>query len=164
LYKDNRKEVDQQEVQRRLDAYYWPYHRRIESILKLLKQQFGKVLLWDCHSIRQIVSTIQPDKFPDLILGSADKTSAAPVLVDTALQTLGSGDYSLQHNTPFKGGYITRNFGKPSLNQHALQLEMSKVNYMDDSETKYDNARADKMRIVLKETFERLKTQLAAKP
>jgi N-formylglutamate deformylase len=164
LYKDNRKEVDQQEVQRRLDAYYWPYHRRIESILKLLKQQFGKVLLWDCHSIRQIVPTIQPDKFPDLILGSADKTSAAPVLVDTALQTLGSGDYSLQHNTPFKGGYITRNFGKPSLNQHALQLEMSKVNYMDDSETKYDNARADKMRVVLKETFERLKTQLAAKP
>jgi hypothetical protein len=38
------------------------------------------------------------------------------------------------------------------------------VNYMDDSETKYDNARADKMRVVLKETFERLKTQLAAKP
>jgi N-formylglutamate deformylase len=164
LYKDNRKEVAQQEVLRRLDAYYWPYHQKIESLLKDLREEFGQALLWDCHSIRQVVPTIQPDKFPDLILGSADKTSAAPALIDTALQALGSSDYSLQHNTPFKGGFITRSFGKPSINQHALQLEMSKVNYMDDSETKYDETRADKMRAVLKETFERLKTQLASKP
>ncbi len=28
LYRDERKEIDQQEINRRLDSYYWPYHRR----------------------------------------------------------------------------------------------------------------------------------------
>ncbi len=160
LYRDKRAQVDNTEVARRLNTYYWQYHRKVESLLNDLKSKFGRVLLWDCHSIRQVVPTIQPDKFPDLILGSADKTSAAPQLIDMALRCLGSGDYSLSHNSPFKGGYITRTFGKPASNQHALQLEMCKVHYMDDAELNYDKVRADKMREVLQKVFTHLADQL----
>jgi N-formylglutamate deformylase len=160
LYRDKRTEVEKSEVERRLDAYYWPYHQKVDSLLGDLKSKFGKVLLWDCHSIRQVVPTIQAEKFPDLILGSADKTSAAPQLVDMALRCLGSSDFTLSHNSPFKGGYITRNFGKPSANQHALQLEMCKVHYMDDAELNYDKPRADKMREVLQNVFNCLADQL----
>ncbi|HEY0652790.1 MAG TPA: N-formylglutamate amidohydrolase [Chryseosolibacter sp.] len=160
LYNDKRNEIQKSEVDRRLSTYYWPYHEKIQTLLDDLKTRFGKVLLWDCHSIRQRVPTIQPEKFPDLILGSADKTSAAPQLIDMALRCLGSGDYSLSHNSPFKGGYITRNFGKPTANQHALQLEMCKVHYMDDAELNYNGARADKMRNLLKTVFTHLAEQL----
>jgi N-formylglutamate amidohydrolase len=123
-------------------------------------KKFGKVLLWDCHSIRDIVPTIQKDKFPDLILGDADENSCSPELIQTTLSRLQSGSYSLSHNHPFKGGTITRSFGKPAENQHALQLEMTKVHYMDDSQTKYDKSRADKMREVLKRTLSTLAEQL----
>lgn len=160
LYVDRRTEVTREEIDRRLNAYYWPYHQKIENILKDLKSKFGSVLLWDCHSIRQVVKTIQSEKFPDLILGTADKTSAAPHLIDMALQSLGSGDYTLSHNSPFKGGHITRNFGKPATNQHALQLEMCKVHYMDDTEMNYDNVRANKMRELLQKVFINLIAQL----
>lgn len=160
LYKDKRTQIANPEVERRLNAYYRPYHQKVESLLTELKNKFGKVLLWDCHSIRQIVPTIQPEKFPDLILGSVDKTSAGPQLIDMALRCLGSGDYTLSHNSPFKGGYITRNFGKPSAKQHALQLEMCKVHYMDDTELNYDKTRADKMREVLQKVFTHLADQL----
>lgn len=153
LYKDQRTEVEAAEIQRRLQAYYFPYHQKIEELFENLKAKFGKVLLWDCHSIRQIVRTIQEDKFPDLILGNADRCSASPDLIDTALQNLGSGTYSLKHNSPFKGGFITRYFGEPHENRHALQLEMSKINYMDDAEVKYDAVRAEKMRELLKKTL-----------
>jgi N-formylglutamate deformylase len=160
LYKDKRETVEKTEVERRLQTYYWPYHQQISKLLADLKATFGQVLLWDCHSIRQVVLTIQKDKFPDLILGSADQTSAAPTLIGSALRDLGAANYSLQHNHPFKGGFITRNFGKPHLQEHALQLEMSKVNYMDDAERKYDQARADRMREVLKITLGNLSAQL----
>ena len=40
---------------------------------------------------------------------------------------LTSGSYGVNHNTPFKGGHITRYFGKPENNIHALQLEMNKI-------------------------------------
>ncbi|MBI3482630.1 MAG: N-formylglutamate amidohydrolase, partial [Bacteroidetes bacterium] len=77
LYRDKRTEIKSEEVNRRLEKYYWPYHKLLEENLNRLKKKFGKVLLWDCHSIRQVVPTIQKEKFPDMILGDADGTSAS---------------------------------------------------------------------------------------
>lgn len=153
LYIDRRKSVEPSDMNWRIEKFYDPYHAKIQELLDGLIAKFECALLWDCHSIRQIVPTIQNDKFPDLILGSADEKSAGQVFIDTALKNLSSGSYSLNHNHPFKGGTITRNFGKPKKNQHALQLEMSKVNYMDDLELKYHEGRANKMREVLKRTL-----------
>jgi N-formylglutamate deformylase len=160
LYKDQRKEVETFEVERRKKEYFWPYYEQLQKLLDDLKNEFGKVLVWDCHSIRQVVKTIQPDKFPDLILGDADAMSASPGLIETTLSIFEHSEYTIAHNHPFKGGNITRTFGKPSENQHALQLEMTKVNYMDDSETKYDEERAGKMRTELLKVFEVLIEQL----
>jgi len=154
LYMDERKTVQQEEIIRRVRLYYEPYHNKLSELLFQLKSKFGKVLLWDCHSIKQIVPTIQKDKFPDLILGDADRTSASAELINAAINTLKSDSYSIHHNHPFKGGYITRHFGKPRENQHALQLEMTKVNYMNDAEKKYDKVRSEKMRMLLKKNFQ----------
>jgi len=164
VYTDQRKEMAVEEVTRRLELYYHPYHHKIQEILNELKIQFGQVLLWDCHSIRQQVSTIHKEKFPDLILGDADGTSASPGLIETALKGLESSSYQLSHNYPFKGGYITRSFGKPSEGQHALQLEMTKINYMDDEELHFDIERADRVRKVLMQTLEGLVEVLSPSP
>jgi N-formylglutamate deformylase len=153
IYNDERKEVEGSEVERRVTNYYRPYHDEINQQLARLKKKFGKVLLWDCHSIRQLVPTIYKEKFPDLILGDADESSASAELISTALKNMNSDRYQFRHNHPFKGGYITRNYGKPKEDQHALQLEMTKVNYMNDDETQYDKRRADAMREVLKRTL-----------
>ena len=153
LYVDGRKEVDHTEVKRRLEIYYKPYHNQISKKLFELKNKFGKVLLWECHSIRQLVPMVFPEKFPDLILGTNDEQSASQGMINTVLADLKKSKYKVNHNFPFKGGYITRHFGKPADNQHAMQLEMSKVNYMDDTETKYDEAKAAKVREVLKKVF-----------
>lgn len=160
IYVDERNEIGVEELSRRVELYYKPYHQKIQELLDDLKKQFGKVLLWDCHSIRQEVPTIHKEKFPDLILGDADGTSASPGLIETAISGLENAGYSFSHNHPFKGGYITRHFGIPTSNQHALQLEMTKVNYMDDSESKFDSPRAIKMREVLKATLNKLMGQL----
>ena len=78
-----------------------------------------------------------------------------------ALNTLKEGAFEVKHNTPFKGGHITRYFGKPENGINALQLEMNKILYMDDSETKFDESRANKMRAVLKPVFEKLVEEMA---
>lgn len=161
IYKDERQEVELPEVKRRKDLYYQPYHSKLKELLRQRKKKFGKVLLWDCHSIRQVVATIQKEKFPDLILGDADGTSASPGLIETALSVLDHSDHTVSHNHPFKGGYITRYYGKPAKSRHALQLEMTKVNYLDDTETKYDKVRAVKMQDLLRQVFEKLIEQLS---
>ncbi|HEY3404506.1 MAG TPA: N-formylglutamate amidohydrolase [Ohtaekwangia sp.] len=156
IYRDERSFVSENEVERRYVNYYKPYHDKIQSLLNERIKEFGQVLLWDCHSIRQIVPTIQSAKFPDMILGDSDEKSAAKKLIEAAHDSLSSSDYSLNHNHPFKGGTITRTFGKPEINQHALQLEMTKVNYMNDEETAYDHLRSEKMKKLLSQTFQNL--------
>lgn len=156
LYLDKRESVSEADIGIRREKYYFPYHHALSQLLAETKARFGKVLLWDCHSIRQFVRTIQSNKFPDLNLGDNDGKSADKKLIDVSCEALASGGYSFSHNHPFKGGYITRHFGRPDDHVHALQLEMNKVNYMDDDEIVYNPVRAGKMQDLLKRNFDQL--------
>ena len=146
----------QAEVERRLKQYYWTYYQKVQALLDERKAEFGKVLLWDAHSIRHLVPSIQKDPFPDMILGNNDHKTADSKIIETAINTLRKGPFTVNHNSPFKGGHITRYFGKPEENQHALQLEMNKILYMNDEELKYDPVRASVVKTVLKPVFQEL--------
>ena len=156
IYKSSDLEPNEIEKDRRLKEYYWPYYRKVNSLLTERKEQFGQVLLWDAHSIRHKVSTIQSDPFPDMILGNNDAQTAHPKLIETALTKLRSTEFNISHNTPFKGGHITRYFGQPNHHVHALQLEMNKILYMDDNEITYNVKRAEKVQKVLQNTLKDL--------
>lgn len=153
IYRSSDLEPSNEEIQRRVDKYYNPYYSKIRELLDETKQEFGAALLWDAHSIRHFVPTIRKEVFPDMILGDNDETSASKEIIDAAYKGLNSGSFQVNHNTPFKGGYITRSFGDPKNNIHALQLEMNKILYMDDTELNYHTDRANKVREVLDTTF-----------
>ncbi|MEJ2004473.1 MAG: N-formylglutamate amidohydrolase [Cyclobacteriaceae bacterium] len=153
-------EPDESEVDQRLNTFYMPYHTMIRQLLAEKLETFGKVLLFDAHSIRKRVPGIRNEPFPDLILGDNDWQTASPKLSESGLKALESPKYELSHNHPFRGGYITRNFGRPENNIHALQLEMAKTNYMDDSERNYDLSRAGSIRKLLSKMFEALISEL----
>lgn len=156
IYVNSAHVPDGQEIERRKELYYQPYYRKIENLLQENVERFGKVLLWDAHSIRRIVPTIQSEPFPDLILGDADEKAADASIIEIALGGLEAGKYEVNHNSPFKGGQITRFFGKPEKNVHALQLEMAKDNYMKDDELTFSESRADEIRRLLRPSFESL--------
>lgn len=149
-------EPSQEEINRRISEYYYPYYDQIRLELTKLQKQFKHVLFFDAHSIRQFVPGIRDEKFPDLILGDVDGQSASERIVETATNVLSSTNYSFSHNHPFKGGNLTRTFGQPKNNIHALQLEMSKLVYMDDTETQYDHTRSTAIRKELTTLFESL--------
>jgi len=154
-------EPDRNEIEQRIADYYVPYHSKVDELLNGLKSRHGRALLFDAHSIRKIVPGIQEAPFPELILGDNDGKSAAPNIIEATFDTLKHGGYELEHNKPFKGGHITRYFGRPADNIHALQLEMAKTNYMDDSEIDWHPERADRIRQVLVSVFESLIRKLA---
>jgi N-formylglutamate deformylase len=163
IYVSEDHEPNEAEINRRLTHYYWPYYEKITSLLSERIEEFGKVLLWDAHSIRELVPTIRADKFPEMILGNNEEKTASKLIIETALSELKKGAFEVSHNYPFKGGHITRYFGKPEENTHALQLEMNKILYMNDDELVYNNERAEAVRTILKPTFEALINTLNTK-
>lgn len=156
IYADKKFIPDDAETERRLENYYRPYYQKIRNLLADGIERFGQVLLWDAHSIRSLVPTIRKEPFPDLILGDNDEQSAAKEIIEIALGGLQAGKYQVNHNTPFKGGHLTRHFGRPAKRVHALQLEMCKTHYMNDDETTFNEARAQAMRKLLRPVFEKL--------
>lgn len=160
IYLEKRFVPGDEETERRLVNYYRPYYQKIENLLAERIEEFGKALLWDAHSIRRFVPTISKEPFPDLILGDNDERSAGKEIIDIALNGLRTGKYGVNHNTPFKGGRITRYFGKPATKVHALQLEMAKTNYMNDDELTFDDDRAEEIRKILRPVFEQLISHL----
>lgn len=144
------------EIERRKKYYFTPYYIQLTKLLKDTKKKFGEAILWDAHSIRRRVPTIQDSPFPDLILGTNDGQTAKSGWIKTVKNSLSDSPYQLNYNHPFKGGNITRHFGNPKENIHAFQLEMSKDLYMDDTETQYHPERAAKVKETLKSTFSAL--------
>ncbi len=160
IYKDGRKTVSEKDVALRLQKYFRPYHAKIDVILDEYVEEFGIALFWDGHSIRRNVPTIQRDPFPDFILGDNDGKTAATRFTQTALNALNTMSYDVSHNSPFKGGYLTRTKGKPAVGIHALQLEMSKDLYMSENETVYSEDKAKPIKEHLEAVFEALIEEL----
>lgn len=151
---------EQAEIERRKERFYWPYYQEIQKRLDLLKREHGQVIFFDAHSIRHQVLSIQPEPFADLILGSRDGTSADVRLIQAGIEVLSHSPFSHKHNEPFKGGQLTRYFGKPSEGVHALQLEMVQNLYMEEETTRFDGSKAQTVQNMLSRLFENLLSEL----
>lgn len=141
----------------RIDEYFLPYHEELERKLQALRSTFGWALLLDAHSIKRHVPTIQPAPFPDLILGTNEERSASTNIIAPIWHFLQESSYHATHNTPFKGGYITRSFGRPSENIHALQLEMSQDLYLDEENPVWNPIQAQKIQTFLQKLCRQLR-------
>jgi N-formylglutamate amidohydrolase len=135
---------------RRLARYWKPYHEKLAAELKHIREQFGHAILLDAHSIRAEVPRLFEGRLPDLNLGSNSGASADSGLIAASFNALAAdGRYSAVLDGRFKGGYITRQYGKPLEHCHALQLEMSQSIYMREEPPVYDPALASKVQAVL---------------
>jgi N-formylglutamate deformylase len=133
LYPEGR-QPDEAEVRRRLAAYWQPYHTQLRAELDRLLALHGKVVLWDAHSIASVVPRFFEGKLPDLNFGSADGASCDKSMTEAiAAVARDNGRYTVAVNGRFKGGHITRFYGKPELGVHAIQLEMCQSTYMDET-------------------------------
>ncbi len=126
---------DVNEIRRRVDRYWKPYHQCLREELDALKQRHGYAVLWEAHSIRSRVPRLFDGVLPDLNFGTHGGRSSAPALA-AALHAFVAqhGSYTAVLNGRFTGGYITRRYGDPERGVHAIQLEISQRTYMQESE------------------------------
>lgn len=143
---------DTDDVQARIQSYWAPYHQVLETEIQRIKSQFGICILVDLHSIRSQVPRLFDGVLPDFNLGTNSGASTAARFEARAENSLQSGHYSFVKNGRFKGGYITRHYGQPNENVHALQLEIAQATYMEER-APWDlvHGEADKLKIAIKD-------------
>ncbi|MCY1274032.1 N-formylglutamate amidohydrolase [compost metagenome] len=123
-----------EERARYLTEVWTPYHRTLGDELARMKAEFGYALLWDAHSIRSLIPHLFDGKLPDFNIGTNSGASCDPQLAERLQAVCAEATgYSHVLNGRFKGGHITRHYGQPQENVHAVQLELAQCTYMDES-------------------------------
>lgn len=140
------------EVRTRVEHYWRPYHLALAAEIARLKAEHGRLVLWEGHSIRgSDLPFLFEDRLPDLNLGTAAGASCSPALQQRLETVLGAQtEYDWVANGRFKGGHITRHYGRPAEGVEAVQLEISQRNYMDENSFQYDDAKSERLQRVLR--------------
>jgi N-formylglutamate deformylase len=146
------------EVADRLKKYFQPYHKALRQQIDGAVARHGFALLFDCHSIRSVVPRLFDGLLPVFNIGTNDGKASAPelgqILADTCAAVPG-----LTHvlNGRFKGGWITRHYGNPDQNIHAVQLELSQASYMTETPPwTYDEARANDTANIIRTALQKM--------
>ena len=144
------------EIANRQQQYHQPYHDVIRDQLERVHQRHGYAVLFDCHSIRSVVPCLFDGKLPDFNIGTNDGASCSQKItlgVETACAS--APQYTHVSNGRFKGGWTTRHYGNPDAGYHAIQMELSQCNYMQETPPwHYDSTKAKNLRVVLKTILE----------
>ncbi|MFQ6004099.1 MAG: N-formylglutamate deformylase [Woeseia sp.] len=137
-------------IKNRIDNYWCPYHQGIASSLHDMRERFGYALLWDAHSIRSRVPALFDGELPALNFGVNDGRSCASDIIESVFAEATTGEgLSVVLDGRFKGGYITRQYGDPQENVHAIQLELAQRCYMNEDSRSFDNDLASHTQEVL---------------
>jgi N-formylglutamate amidohydrolase len=118
------------EAVERVETLYKPYHAALGRLLADTRARFGHAVLVDCHSMP---SSRDAAKRADIVLGDRYGTSCAPAIVEAAAIILKDLGYRVEINKPYAGGFIAEHYGRPRDGLHALQIEISRGLYMDES-------------------------------
>ncbi len=146
-----------EEIGVRVETYWRPYHDALREELDRIRDQHGRVVLWEGHSIRGEVPYLFDGRLPDLNLGTASGQSCTPALQARLEAVLGAQSrYDWVCNARFKGGYITRHYGDPGAGIEAVQLEISQRTYMDEASFEWDEAKALVVQAMLRRLLEAL--------
>ncbi len=116
----------------RIETIYKPYHEQLKRLVGRTHARFGFAILVDCHSMPASIRVGESGVRPDLIIGDRFGASAAPALTETAIGLLIAMGYSVAHNKPYAGGFITEHYGRPGKGLHALQIEINRGLYMNE--------------------------------
>ena len=149
LYRDG-EAPDTAEIEARKRTYFAAYHDALAEQIARVKARHGIALLYDCHSIKSHVPRLFEGELPALNLGTNDGRSCAPALQQALEARMAESPYTRVTNGRFKGGWITRHYGKPAEHVHAVQLELAQSSYMhEDPPYAFDHDKAQALQPTL---------------
>jgi len=130
-----RGKISRMDVEARISTHWAPYHKALETLLEQSHQLHGEAVLIDCHSMPHEAikcATRGGDTKADIVLGDRFGASANRDIVDRIEAAFVGAGLKVARNAPFAGAYITQHYGRPSRNQHVVQVEIDRSIYMNE--------------------------------
>lgn len=130
-----RGKISLEQAHGRITEYWRPYHDQLQTLLDESRNTFGEAVLIDCHSMpHEALDNVGAAGAPrpDVVLGDRFGAAAAGVVVEKIEAAFASAGLRVARNMPFAGAYIAQHYGRPSRQQHAVQIEVDRALYMNE--------------------------------
>ncbi|MDF3605018.1 N-formylglutamate deformylase [Paracoccus sp. DMF-8] len=146
------------EIAARKQRFHAPYHAALAAEIARVRAKHGVAVLYDCHSIRSHIPFLFEGVLPDFNIGTNSGASCAPAIEAAAQEVAFATGRPAVVNGRFKGGWTTRHYGNPAGNVHAIQMELAQSTHLatETPPFAYDEAKAEVLRVTLKEILQRL--------
>ena len=125
---------DEAEIAQRRRLCFDPYHAALRGEIARLRERHGRVALFDAHSIRSRIPRLFDGELPVFNLGTNSGLSCSLRLREAVAAALAASGASSIVDGRFRGGWITRSYGKPGEGVEAIQLELACRAYMEEPE------------------------------
>ncbi len=124
------------ELDARLDEIYRPYHAALARQVEAKVARFGVCILLAGHSMPSVGRSGHGDESverADVVPGTQGRTTAHASLIDLVERHARDAGLTVKHDEPYRGGYATRHWGRPSHRVHAVQVEIARRLYMNEA-------------------------------
>ncbi len=164
LYRDG-EALSELDVASRRSRFFAPYHQALAAEIERLRSLHPRVVVYDCHSIRSVIPRLFDGELPLFNIGTNAGASCDPALQRLVEESCAATGFPWVANGRFKGGWITRRYGRPEAGVHAVQMELACRGYMREPigpvteatwPTPYDPDYAAPMRTALSALFQSL--------
>ena len=125
------RELNESEVEERINRYYLPYHRQLEQTIKKMLRDYNRIYLVDLHSYFR-------GPLVDVCLGNVNETTCSENLIGCFERVFQKNGFSVTRNEVWIGGYITRHYGNMD-NVESLQIELRFPSYLEGENFEEDD-------------------------
>ncbi|PZU54026.1 MAG: N-formylglutamate amidohydrolase [Brevundimonas sp.] len=115
------------EVQARIAEVHAPYHRALGELMRETRAEHGRAVLIDWHSMPARAADVE------VVLGDRHGSACATRLT-RRLRALFEGlGWRVALNHPYAGGWSTQQWGRPDDGVEAIQIEINRRLYLDET-------------------------------
>ncbi|HEY8269280.1 MAG TPA: N-formylglutamate amidohydrolase [Pseudobdellovibrionaceae bacterium] len=132
-----------------VELIYEPFHARVRKLYENFEREGRtKVFHIDAHSMPSVGTAEHRDpgeRRADIVVSDCHGQSCDPQFRDLVIAAYVVAGFKVAYNWPYFGGRLSEHYGRPAQRHHAIQVEMNRGLYMDETTKKLKSAEAQKI-------------------
>ena len=152
--------IDPKTHQELTDLIYKPFHESVQKIYQQFKAEGApQIYHLDAHSMPSLGTKMHRDpgeKRADIVVSDVSGKSAGENYVDLVMSSYARAGFKVAYNWPYLGGRVTELYGNPKQGHQALQVELNRDLYMNETTKKIKDQEADVARKKIRKALERI--------
>jgi len=124
-----------EEARARLAKAHGPYHAALGELMRAARARHGLAVLIDWHSMpsRAVRGGARGAPGPDVVLGDRHGMACEAGLTRRLRTLFEAAGWRVGLNQPYAGGYTTQTWGRPDEGYQAIQIELNRALYLDET-------------------------------